>query len=353
MDLERLIYEYLEQMVMSLIPFVLPAVVLLPPMAIQESSSPLRARERGIEIGRFPPGEFNAITDVPGVRVGHTTIRDGDIRTGVTVIRAPRENPFQTKLPAALAVANGYGKLVGATQLVELGELESPIALTNTLSVHRVADAMLGWMLERPGNESVRSINVVVGETNDGRLNDIRGRHVTEEHVLAALGTASSGVVEMGDVGAGTGTLCLGYKGGIGTSSRVLGEFTIGVLVQSNFGGALRVHGREAPASDDPEDEDGSCMIVIATDAPVDTRNLARLARRSFAGMARTGASFSNGSGDYAIAFTTSRATFDGARVLGNREMSPFFMAVADATEEAILDSMFLAKDDGVTPVLR
>lgn len=338
---------------------VLSVLALLTSMPQQETPPLARARDKGIQIGRFAPGEFNAITDVPGVKVGHRTVREGAVRTGVTVIRGPRENPFQTKYPAALAVANGYGKLVGATQIVELGELESPIALTNTLSVHRVADAMLGWLLELPGNEDVKSINVVVGETNDGRLNDIRGRHVTEEHVISALESATGGAVAMGDVGAGTGTLCLGYKGGIGSSSRIVGEFTIGVLVQSNFGGELRVAGGNATAQrdrsdeDEREDEDGSCMIVVVTDAPIDTRNLERLARRSFAGMARTGASFSNGSGDYAIAFTTSRATFDGGRCLGNRLMTPLFVAVADATEEAILDSMLLARDDGETSVLR
>jgi D-aminopeptidase len=320
-----------------------------------------RARERGIVIGGLPVGPHNAITDVPGVRVGHTTVVSGDdVRTGVTVILGPSGNPFRDKLPAALAVANGYGKLVGATQLVELGELESPIALTNTLSVHRVADAVLGWLLALPGNEDVRSINVVVGETNDGRLNDIRGRHVTEAHVLQALASARSGSVDLGAVGAGTGTMCLGYKGGIGSSSRRVGEHTVGVLVQTNFGGNLRLPGSagggeelSSHAASAPPTEHGSCMIVIATDAPLDARNLQRLARRTFAGMARTGASFSNGSGDYALAFTTSRAALEGGAVVANGEMTPFFVAAADATEEAILDSLFMAQGDFGARALR
>ncbi|MEM7201791.1 MAG: P1 family peptidase [Planctomycetota bacterium] len=308
-----------------------------------------RARDLGIMIGPFPPGRHNAITDVAGVRVGHATLIEGDrVRTGVTVVLPPGDNPFRAKVPAGLHVANGFGKLIGSTQLVELGEIESPIALTNTLNVGKVADALVGWLLERPGNEGVRSVNVVVGETNDGRLNDIRARPVEARHVLAALTAASDGPVAEGSVGAGTGTMCFGWKGGIGTSSRHVGRHVLGVLVQSNFGGRLTVAGRAITATPPRrdaapvpvEDRDGSCMIVIATDAPLQARNLARLADRSFAGMARTGASFGNGSGDYAIAFSTADGT---SQELAHARLSPFFAAVADATEEAILNSLLRA----------
>ncbi|MFQ5506698.1 MAG: P1 family peptidase, partial [Planctomycetota bacterium] len=258
-----------------------------------------RAREAGITIGQLPTGRWNAITDVPGVRVGHETLIRGDsVRTGVTVVLPHGGNLFQEKVPAALVVGNGFGKLVGATQVRELGELESPIALTNTLSVHRVADALLGYMLARRGNESVHSINVVVGETNDAGLNDIRGRHVRGEQLRAALERAAPGPVEEGSVGAGTGTRCLGWKGGIGTASRVIGGHTLGVLVQSNFGGKLRIAGQKLPPppqrrEEEPEEEAGSCMILVATDAPLESRNLERLAKRALGGMARSGASFS------------------------------------------------------------
>jgi D-aminopeptidase len=326
-----------------------------------------RARDAGIVIGTLPTGKHNAITDVIGVRVGHATIvRGEDVRTGVTVIQPHGGNLYQEKVPAAIFVMNGYGKLVGSTQVAELGELESPIALTNTLNVGKVMDAMVGYMLGLPGNENVRSVNVVVGETNDGRLNDIRGRHVSASHVAAALKSASAGAV-IGDavegaVGAGTGTMCFGWKGGIGTSSRRAGDHTVGVLVQTNFGGSLTIagepvhkslsprRGRRPRKSGDPDPDDGSCMIVVATDAPLSARILGRLARRAIVGMARTGASFSNGSGDYVIAFSTAEklrirpgARVVGAPVLANGQTSRLFRAVAEATEEAILNSLFAA----------
>lgn len=294
-----------------------------------------RARELGVHVGRLTSGEHDAITDVAGVRVGHSTIHDGDrFHTGVTVILPPGDNPFADKVNAALQVQNGYGKLVGATQLQELGELESPIALCGTLGVHRTADGVLDWLLALPGNENVRSANVVVGETNDGRLSDIRARPVGSAHVAAAIAAAKGGAVEVGAVGAGAGTVCFGWKGGIGTSSRRVRGHTVGVLVQTNFGGRLRA-GDMAGA-----DHDGSCMIVIATDAPLDPSALQRLATRAFAGMARSGASFSHGSGDYAIAFST---TGRGATSLRGTALSPLFVAVADATEQAIYDSLCAA----------
>ena len=329
------------------------------PVAVQPQDQPRpRARDLGITIGALPAGEHNAITDVDGVRVGHATLREGDtVRTGVTMVFAHGEDPFAAKVPAAVFVQNGYGKLMGSTQVEELGELESPIALTNTLSVGAVADALVAMILKQPGNESVRSVNVVVGETNDGRLNDIRGQHVRALQVQQAWASAAAGKVAEGCVGAGTGTVCFGWKGGIGTASRRSGRFTVGVLVQTNFGGDLTIAGqRIAIPHPTPrrreDDERGSCMIVIATDAPLDARNLRRLAARSMAGMARIGASFSNGSGDYAIAFSTAESlrirddgrALTGAEVLRNEAMSPFFAAVADATEQAILDSLLRAE---------
>lgn len=315
-----------------------------------------RAREIGIRIGKLPTGEWNAITDVAGVQVGHATLIEGDrVRTGVTVILPHPGNLYGEKVPAAIVVGNGYGKLIGITQVRELGEIESPIALTNTLNVGKVADALVAFMLEQDGNERVRSINVVVGETNDGGLNDIRGRHVGERDVRAALAAAKSGPVAEGSIGAGTGTRCFGFKGGIGTASRAVMGYVVGVLVQTNFGGSLKVAGREVPGSvlRPPEgrknDEHGSCMIVVATDAPLASRNLERLGKRALAGMARTGASFSNGSGDYVIAFSTAkelrisarrRRPTTGAPVLRNDRMSALFVAVAEATEEAILNAL-------------
>src|SRR6056297_3913345 len=276
-----------------------------------------RLRDHGVEIGVLKPGQFNALTDVPGVQVGHTTIiQGGGIRTGVTSILPHSGNIFQEKVPAAIYVGNGFGKLAGYTQVKELGNLETPLVLTNTLSVPTAMNAVIGYTLNQPENENVRSINAVVGETNDGYLNDIRGRHVTEEHVLQAIDNAKSGPVTEGNVGAGTGTICFGFKGGIGTSSRVLskknGGYTVGVLVQTNFGGVLKINGAPIGKELDKyymnekrnDSPDGSCMIVVATDAPVDARNLKRMAKRAMLGLARTGGISSNGSGDYVIAFS-------------------------------------------------
>jgi D-aminopeptidase len=326
-----------------------------------------RARAAGIVIGTLPPGPANAITDVAGVRVGHATLIRGDeVRTGVTAILPHGGNLFQDKVPGAVFVGNGFGKLVGSTQVAELGEIETPILLTGTLNVPRVADALLDWILARPGNEAVRSVNPLVGETNDGVLNDIRGRHVGRAEVFAAIETARSGPVEEGAVGAGTGTIAFGYKGGIGTASRRLpaaeGGQTVGVLVQSNFGGDLTINGvpvgRELAAArktaggraPNRETADGSIMIVIATDAPLDARQLRRLGARAMLGVGRTGSPMSNGSGDYAIAFSTAveaRAQpgerFQTVRVVGNNHMTPLFQAVVEATEEAILNSLFRA----------
>ena len=325
-----------------------------------------RARDLGIHIGALPSGPHDAITDVASVAVGHATVRrDGQqvLNTGVTVILPHGGNPFAEKVPAALHVANGFGKLMGATQVQELGELESPIALCATLNVARVADGVLDWLLALPGNESVRSANVVVGETNDGRLSDIRARAVGAQHVAEAIANASTGAFLVGCVGAGAGTICMGWKGGIGTSSRRVGDHTVGVLVQTNFGGSLVVDGVPADAflrgSDRAQEADGegSCMIVIATDAPLDAPALRRLAARSFAGMARTGASFSHGSGDYAIALSTAselriRHGTDraGATTLRGDALSTLFTAVADATEQAILDSLCAAETTAGVP---
>jgi len=278
-----------------------------------QSSRP-RARELGIRPGTFDPGPLNAITDVPGVRVGHTTIVQGEnVRTGVTAIMPHSGNLFREKVAASMHVFNAFGKLVGSTQVNELGQIETPILLTNTLSVWDAAAALTDWMLAQPGNENVRSINPVVGETNDGWLNDIRGRHVKPEHIRQPLAAAKDGPVEEGSVGAGTGTVAFGWKGGIGTSSRRLpasqGGYTVGVLVQTNFGGQLTIDGAPVWRNLKPKRDEsagaGSCMIVVATDAPLDARQLGRLAARAIHGMARTGSSGSHGSGDYVIAFST------------------------------------------------
>ncbi len=315
----------------------------------------VRVRDLGVVIGELPTGPRNAITDVAPVAVGHATIDDrGDARTGVTVV-IPRfgENTYLRKVPAAVYTGNGYGKATGFTQVEELGELEAPIALTNTLSVGTVLQAMVVRCLRMPGNEGVRSINVVVGETNDGWLNDIRAFHVKASHVDAAWDAAARGPVAEGCVGAGTGTLCLGYKGGIGTSSRVAGGYTVGVLVQSNFGGTLRVDGKApGPPKKEEREEDGSCMVIVATDAPLDARNLRRLAKRALLGLGRVGSVMANGSGDYVVAFST----FDGnviaaeareprtVTVLPNARMTPLFQAVVEATEEAVLNSLVAAR---------
>jgi D-aminopeptidase len=331
----------------------------------QESRA--RARDLGVAPGIFAPGSHNAITDVAGVRVGHVTLRVGDrVRTGVTAVMPHGGNAYRSRVPAALHVGNGFGKFAGGTQLAELGELETPVLLTCTLCVWKAADAMAEWMLEQPGMESVRSINPVVGETNDGGLNDIRARPVTREAVRAALERAATGPVAEGSVGAGTGTVAFGWKGGIGTSSRVLpealGGWTVGVLVQSNFGGVLQVLGapvgrelgrfafqREVPGDAD-DAGDGSVIIIIATDAPLSDRNLGRVASRAMMGLGRTGSSASNGSGDYALAFSTAesvRRAFDARRVttveLANEQVSAVFQATVEAVEEAILNSLFAA----------
>jgi len=366
------------------------ACLLLLPMMNQtsvESKRP-RARDIGLSVGVLPAGRWNAITDVAGVRVGHATLVRGEaVRTGVTAVVPHEGNLFQEKVPAAIFVGNGFGKLMGSTQVAELGELETPILLTNTLNVPRVADALLDWMLALPGNEEVRSINAVVAETNDGFLNDIRGRHVGREEVFAALKSARGGEVAEGSIGAGTGTVAFGFKGGIGTSSRVLpparGGYTVGVLVQTNFGGVLTMNGapvgRELgkyylredlePArgakgkgaddkgtaglgKDASDRADGSVIIVVATDAPLDARGLRRLAARAMLGLARTGSPSTSGSGDYVIAFSTTPQNrirpnppdgVRGVRTLSNDAMSPLFLACVEATEEAVYNSLLRA----------
>ncbi|WP_349256299.1 MULTISPECIES: P1 family peptidase [Rubrivirga] len=312
-----------------------------------------RARDVGVVVGILPPGPLDAITDVAGVRVGHATVVEGDsVRTGVTALLPHGGNVYREPVPAAIVVGNGYGKLLGVTQVRELGEIETPILLTCTLCVWTAADALVDLLLAAPGMEEVRSINPVVGETNDGFLNDIRRRPIRPEHVAEALAAASGGAVAEGAVGAGTGTVAFGWKGGIGTSSRAvppaLGGGTVGVLVQSNFGGVLTVNGAPVGRELGPfafqsglgESADGSIMIVVATDAALDARLLERLASRALAGLARTGASLTNGSGDYVIAFSTARS---GEPLVPNSAMSPLFQAVAEATEEAVYNSLFRA----------
>jgi D-aminopeptidase len=323
----------------------------------------LRIRDLGVRIGILQPGQLNAITDVAGVKVGQTTLIRGDnIRTGVTAILPHGGNLFQEKVPGAVFVGNAFGKLIGSTQVNELGEIETPILLTSTLSVGRVADALIGYMLKLPGNEDVRSVNPLVGETNDGYLNDIRSRPIAEADVLFALANAKEGPAEEWVVGAGTGTMAFGFKVGIGTSSRRTadspGGYTVGVLVQTNFCGILTIAGapiaRElANRTSGPHTADGSIMVVVATDAPIDHRNLNRLAARAMMGVARTGSSGSNGSGDYAIAFSTAAGVriqagstmYQLNELLSNDSMSPLFEAVIEATEEAIDNSMFRAHD--------
>jgi D-aminopeptidase len=323
-----------------------------------------RARDIGLEPGILDPGPLNAITDVPGVRVGQVTLWEGeDVRTGVTAILPHDGNLFQDKVPGAIYMGNAFGKLVGYTQVEELGFIESPIVLTNTLSVWDAARAVVTYLMGLPGNEDVRSFNPVVGETNDGTLNDIRGRHVKEADVLDAIRKASSGPVQEGVVGAGTGTSAFGWKGGIGTSSRRLGAehggFTVGVLVQSNFGGVLQMDGipvgketRRHYLSGSEDAADGSIMMVVATDAPVRAHELKRIAKRAMLGLARTGATSSNGSGDYVVAFSTapelrtrfqSTALTDGAPEVRNDKLSPLFEATIEATEEAVYNSLLKA----------
>ncbi|MEU6356093.1 P1 family peptidase [Streptomyces sp. NPDC047072] len=314
----------------------------------------MRARDLGIGIGDLPTGAHNALTDVPGVRVGHTTLVDPPrVHSGVTAIVPDGVGPDSPR-PAGVFVGNGYGKLLGSTQIAELGALETPVLLTSTLSAFRAADALVGWMLERPEGATARSLNPVVGECNDGLLSDIRSRPVREEHVRAALDTATDGPVVEGSVGAGTGTCALGFKAGIGTSSRRVGiageETTLGVLVQANFGGTLRVLGRTVTPADvglpvpDPLADTGSCMIVTATDAPLDARQLTRLARRSVYALARVGAAYGHGSGDYGLAFgTRPLGTPAGPAVVPDDRLDVLFTAVLDAVEEAVLNSLLTA----------
>src|SRR5438552_11275260 len=331
-----------------------------------------RASDLGLKVGILPTGPLNAITDVAGVEVGHTTIISGDnIRTGVTAVLPHSGNLYREKVPGAIFVGNGFGKLTGSTQVNEMGDIETPILLTSTTSVPRVADALISYMLALPGNEDVLSINPLVGETNDGYLSDIRARQITPEDVFAAIKSAKSGPVEEGSVGAGTGTVAFGFKGGIGTASRrlpaKLGGYTVGILVQTNFGGVLTIAGASVgrelgryylreelqQEGSGKDGGNGSVMIVVATDAPLDARNLKRLAARAWLGVGRTGSSASNGSGDYAIAFSTApqvrirtedKALTRHGEVLTNDAMSPLFLAVIEATEEAVYNSMFRAK---------
>ncbi len=324
-----------------------------------------RPRELGINIGVLTPGTNNAITDVKGVKVGQITLDKGKkVRTGVTAILPHSGNIFQNKVPAAIYIGNGFGKLAGYSQVEELGNIETPIILTNTLNVPIAADAVIDFVLDQKGNERVRSVNPVIGETNDGRLNDIRSRHVKKKDVIEAIKNASGGSVKEGNVGAGTGTVCFGWKGGIGTASRKLpksaGGYTVGVLIQSNFGGVLQIDG--VPVGEEldryymkgrlNDDADGSIMVVVATDAPLDSRNLKRLAKRAMLGIAKSGGIASNGSGDYIIAFSTdekirvpyqTRSSIQNQSVLHNDYMSPLFMAAIEATEEAIINSLFAA----------
>jgi D-aminopeptidase len=347
-------------------------LVLASSVSAQSTSSNTRPRasDLGLKVGILPTGPLNAITDVAGIEVGHTTIINGDnVRTGVTAILPHSGNLYRDKVPGAIFVGNGFGKLTGSTQVDEMGEIETPIVLTNTASVPRVADAVTTYILALPGNENVLSVNPVIGETNDGYLNEIRGRHITPDDVFAAIKKAKNGPVEEGNVGGGTGTVAFGWKGGIGTSSRKLpqnlGGYTVGVLVQTNFGGVLSIAGApvgqelgryylndELQEGSGKDKADGSCMIVIATDAPTDARNLRRLAARTWPGMARTGSAASNGSGDYAIAFSTApqlririseKPPTRHVELLTNDAMSPLFLAVIEATEEAIYNSMFRA----------
>jgi D-aminopeptidase len=348
----------------------LAALLLLGSLAMpaESASDRPRARDAGIAIGILPPGPLNAITDVAGLRVGHVTLIEGDsVRTGVTAVLPHGGNLYRDKVPAGFAVANGYGKFMGSTQIAELGEIETPILLTNTLSVPEAAAGIVEWTLRQPGNEEVRSVNAVVGETNDGFLNDIRARRVTAGHAVAAIEQARAGPVAEGSVGAGTGTIAFGWKGGIGTASRrlpeSLGGWTVGVLVQANYGGVLTLDGvrvGEALGQYYLRDRlqsgtgDGSVIVVVATDAPLSDRNLERLARRAFLGIARTGSPITNGSGDYAVAFSTHdgvrrtperRASAAAVEELPNELVSPLFQAAVEATEEAVINALFAAEE--------
>jgi D-aminopeptidase len=349
---------------MNRLPVLFLSIAIIVSISFSQSNERIRLRDMGVEIGIFRTGKLNAITDVADVQVGQVALRLGDsVRTGVTAILPHGGNLFQEKVPAAVFVGNGFGKLVGTTQVDELGQIETPILLTNTLSVWDVADGILDYMLSLPGNENVQSINPIVGETNDGGLNDIRGRHISRQQAVEAIRSASAGPVLEGSVGAGTGTICFGWKGGIGTSSRILpsslGGFTTGVLVQTNFGGVLEIAGvpvgrelgRYSFRSEVKSPGDGSCMIVVATDAPLNSQQLKRLAKRATLALGRTGSSMSNGSGDYVIAFSTAhdvrirpndKQTQTIPR-LREDDLSPLFQAVVEATEEAVYNSLFKA----------
>jgi D-aminopeptidase len=326
-----------------------------------------RLRDFGLEVGVLKPGSLNAITDITGLKVGHFTLQnDKGINTGVTAIVPHSDNIFKNKVPAAVFVGNGFGKLAGSTQIEELGNLETPILLTNTLAVATALDALIDYTFDFPENKDVKSVNGAVGETNDGGLNDIRARALTKQNMMTALKNAENGKVKEGNVGAGTGTVCFGFKGGIGTSSRVLpkslGGYTVGVLVQTNFGGVLQIKGVEVGKAlnkhkfsniNEAYKEDGSCMIIVATDAPMDARNLKRLAARAMLGLSRTGGMAANGSGDYVIAFSTAadlriphdaKSRFENQKILSNNSMDIFFQAAIEATEEAILNSLFAAE---------
>ncbi|HUI55134.1 MAG TPA: P1 family peptidase [Bryobacteraceae bacterium] len=334
------------------------ALIPIAAMLLAAQSERPRARDLGLAPGVFPPGPLNAITDVAGVKVGHVTLIEGDtVRTGVTAIVPADGNLFQDKVPGAVFVGNAFGKLAGSTQVEELGTIETPIVLTNTLNVGTAMEGAIAYTLAQPGNERVVSVNAVVGETNDGGLNDIRGMHVRRDHVVEAIRNAKGGPVEEGSVGAGTGTICFGWKGGIGTASRKAqgGGYTVGVLVQTNFGGHLTMGGvpvaRELARPAGGAGGDGSCMIVVATDAPLTARDLKRLAARAVFGLARTGSSYSNGSGDFAIAFSTAESVR--VRRTGNRPatyealptdaVSPLFEMALEATEEAVYNSLLRA----------
>lgn len=337
------------------------ALILVCAPNLADAGSRARVRDLGLTPGILPTGPHNAITDVAGVRVGHVTLKRGEkIRTGVTAI-VPPGNIFRNKLPAAMVLGNGFGKLAGYSQVKELGTLETPIVLTNTLGIAAGLEGLIRYTLAQPGNEDVGSVNAVVGETNDGRINDIRGMHVRPKHVQQALAAAKPGAVVEGSVGAGTGTVAFGYKGGIGTSSRRVGKHTVGVLVQANYGGILTVLGAPVgmalgsrkgpytvPDKASRADADGSCMIIVATDAPVDVRNLERMAKRALFGLGRTGSTMSNGSGDYVIAFSTAYRLRDDAKttlpaLIQNDAMDDLFLASMEATEEALLNAVFTA----------
>ena len=352
---------------MSHKPFSLLLSLLLIGFITVGSAQSKRPRDYGITIGIFEPGPFNAITDVNGVSVGHQTLVKGNgVRTGVTAIIPHQKGMFQYKVPAAIYVGNGYGKLMGLSQVQELGNIETPIILTNTLSVPTAAKSLISYTLEKPGNETVLSVNPIVGETNDGYLNDIRGMHIVEQDIRAALQKANTGPVAEGNIGAGTGTISFGFKGGIGTASRKipesLGGYTVGVLVQSNFGGVLEINGvpigqalqNFSFAQAVGQKADGSCMMVVITDAPLDARNLERVAKRAMMGLAKTGGIASNGSGDYVIALSVDPQNIEAlhqgsalyqARLLKNKAMSPLFLATIEATEEAIVNALFAAED--------